>query len=113
MKRTIRLTESQLISLINRVINEQEELHTQNIPTVTVTAKKTQNIPEVTVTPKDYLIKLKKPTMDGFYELLYIKKTGELLGDGKKENRMVTIQANLSKEQVIQWLERNKIKVFK
>ncbi len=60
-------------------------------------------------TPKS----VKKPTSDGFGKLHYIKKTGELLGDGKEDEVIATIQSNLSKEQVIQWLEKNRIKVLK
>ena len=101
MKKIIRLTESDLTRIIKRVISEKAE-KTVELDTVTVRAK-----------VKDYIIRLKKPTSDGFGKLHYIIKTGELLGDGKEDEVIATIQSNLSREQVIQWLEKNRIKVLK
>ena len=99
MKKIIRLTESDLTRIIKRVISEK--------------AEKTVELDTVTVRAKDYIIRLKKPTSDGFGKLHYIIKTGELLGDGKEDEVIATIQSNLSREQVIQWLEKNRIKVLK
>ena len=99
MKKIIRLTESDLTRIIKRVISEKVE--------------KTTEFDGVIITPPYFIIKLKKPTSDGFGKLHYIIETGELLGDGKEDEVIATIQSNLSKEQVIQWLEKNRIKVLK
>ena len=124
MKRIIRLTESDLSRIVKRVINEQDDKcmdeYGYEVPCKhdgTDIPYNVKDLPEISVTAvgpkKIYTIKLKKPTSDGYMMLTYDIRTGELMGDGKKENVIAKIQPNQSEYQVNQWLNKNRFKVVR
>jgi hypothetical protein len=92
MKRIIRLTESDLINIVKRVVNEQK---VTDLPTV----------------PANFIkIYLKNPDKDGFTYYLYKASTGEIFGNGYKDKVVLNYQTNKTKDEVIKYLNKNGIK---
>ena len=56
---------------------------------------------------------LKNPDEDGNLTYLYIPRTGDILGDGDKNKKVLRIQHNQTEEQVRSWFKRNRIHVEK
>ena len=111
MKKILRLSESQLVSLIEKVIKEQEEpnMRVTELPAVTVKIKRPpQEIPSVDVTR--YKFVLSKPE-DGVTFVLYNPSTGEFTENGKSGESWAKINPNLSKEEVTAWFKRNNIRI--
>jgi hypothetical protein len=110
MKKIIRLSESQLVSLIEKVIKEQEEpdMRVTELPPVTVKAKRIQELPPVTVSL--YKFVLSKPK-DGVTFVIYNPRTGEFTENGEKGEVWANTKPNLSKEEVTAWFKRNNIRI--
>ena len=93
-----------------------EQSETPESEPVIVRAKRPKpiEVEPITVTfnrSKNYYdVKLKKPTSDGFTTLTYNVSTGEIFGDFNNKNVVATAQSDLSKEELTDWLRKNKIK---